>query len=482
MERLRKGLVLICALLIVVPFSALGQATDVSTVEKWAETVKARSNGKTINLLFASHPSTDAIRKMTDEFTRLTGIKTNWKLITDGTIKNVQLLESSSRAGNFDVYMVDGFSVADFYNRKFIIDLSGYLKDPLRTPKWFDYEDILLGYRDGISMVGSTPVAIPIAGESRFIGYRTDLFQKYDKKPPKTMDEYLALAKFFNGREPGLYGVAMRAASGRMCGTAWMSIAYNFTDDPIVDHKTLKPTFNTPGALASVKFYVDLMRQGPPDISTYTHEEAGAAFMQGKVAMWLDATALVAWMEDKKKCLVWDRIDYVPTPDGPAGAAATIAGWNMGIPYEAKNKSEAWDFIAYMCSRAKMKEYMMNGGVATRTSAYADKDLIARNPSYPAQLAALDKAGQLAARGVKYISPTPYILDLMGICGTYINKAIIGGITPEQACAQGRRSESLGPGLCAAPGCSGGSATGCSRTCSRRRAATCSRRTRSGSP
>jgi len=440
MEKAKRAFILLCVLLFIVPFSAMAQNPDVSTIEKWAQSVKAKSNGKTINLLFASHPSTDAIRKMTDEFTRLTGIKTNWKLITDGTIKNVELLESSSRSGNFDVYMVDGFSIADFYNKKFIMDLSGYLKDPQRTPPWFDYNDILLGYRDGISMVGSTPVAIPIAGESRFIGYRTDLFKKYNKTPPKTMDEFLALAKFFNGKEPGLYGVAMRAASGRMCGTAWMSIAYNFTDDPIVDHVTLKPTFNTPGALASVKFYVDLMRQGPPDISTFTHEEAGAAFMQGKVAMWLDATALVSWMEDKTKCLVWDKIDYVPTPDGPAGAAATIAGWNMGIPYDAKNKDEAWAFIAYMCSRAKMKEYMLNGGVATRASAYSDKDLIAKNPSYPAQLAALEKAGKLAARGVKYISPTPYILDLMGICGTYINKALIGSITPEQACELGQKA------------------------------------------
>jgi len=429
----------LCVLMWLLPFAVVGQKADVSTVEKWAQTVKARSNGKTINLLFASHPSTDAIKKMCDEFTRLTGIKTNWKLITDGTIKNVELLESSSRAGNFDVYMVDGFSVANFYNKNFIIDLSGYLKDSQRTPPWFDYNDILLGYRDGISMVGSTPVAIPIAGESRFIGYRTDLFKKYGKTPPKTMDEFLALAKFFKNKEPGLSGVAMRAASGRMCGTAWMSIAYNFTDDPIVDHKTLKPSFNTPGAIESVKFYVDLMRQGPPDISTFTHEEAGAAFMQGKVAMWLDATALVSWMEDKSKCLVWDKIGYVPTPDGPAGAAATIAGWNMGIPSDAKNKSEAWDFIVYMASRAKMKEYMLNGGVATRASAYQDKDLIAKNPSYPAQLAALEKAGKLADRGVKYISPTPYILDLMGICGTYINKALIGDITPEQACASGQK-------------------------------------------
>ena len=111
----------------------------------------------------------------------------------------------------------------------------------------------------------------------------------------------------------------------------------------------------------------------------------------------------------------------------------------MGIPSDAKNKEEAWDFIVYMCSRAKMKEYILNGGVATRASAYLDKELAARNPSYPAELATLDKAAKLSARGVKYISPTPYILDLMGICGTYINKAIIGDITPEQACIQGQK-------------------------------------------
>ncbi|HRT84592.1 MAG TPA: sugar ABC transporter substrate-binding protein [Bacteroidales bacterium] len=439
MIKVKSRFITICLFLFMVTSAMVAQKQDVSTIEKWAQGVKAKSNGKTINLLFASHPSTEAIQKMTDEFTKLTGIKTNWKIITDGTIKNVELLESTSKSGKFDVYMVDGFSIADFYNKKFIIDLSPYLQDPYLTPSWFDYEDILAGYREGISMVGKNPVTIPIAGESRFIAYRTDLFKKYDKKPPTTMDEFLELAKFFNGKEPGIYGVAMRAASGRMCGTAWMSIAYSFTDDPIVDHITLKPSFNTPGALASVKFYVDLMRQGPPDISTYTHEEAAAAFMQGKVAMWLDATALVSWMQDKNKCLVWDKIGYAPPPDGPAGSAAAIAGWGMGIPSDAKNKEEAWDFIVYMCSRAKMKEYILNGGVATRASAYLDKELAARNPSYPAELATLDKAAKLSARGVKYISPTPYILDLMGICGTYINKAIIGDITPEQACIQGQK-------------------------------------------
>ncbi len=401
--------------------------------------MKSKFDGTQITVAMASHPSTDAFRKMEKEFTDLTGIKVVWDVVEETSLKNKQLLDVQG-SGSYDVMMVDAFWMSEYASKNVLEPVEPYVKDQAKTPSWFDYDDIMPAYRNGIAGANGTNYGIPSAGETRFIAYRTDLFKKYNKQPPKTMDEYLELAKFFNGKEPGLYGVSMRAQRGIHFASGWMSLMYNFgggfMDQKALADGTVKFTATTPETIASLKFYVDLLKNAPPDVGSYTHEEALGAFLSGKTAMWLDATALANQITDPSTSTVSDKVDFVPTPTGPAGDGAALAGWNLGISQKSSNKDAAWAFITFMASREKSVEYVKNGGVATRSSVFDDADLAAANPSFPAQKQALISANGLVEKGLSWIPQYDNITQVLDIAGNYGSAALAGDMSAEDAASK----------------------------------------------
>jgi multiple sugar transport system substrate-binding protein/sorbitol/mannitol transport system substrate-binding protein len=384
----------------------------------------------------ASHPSTEAFRTMEKEFTDLTGIKVTWDVVEETNLKNKELLDSQG-SGNYDVMMVDAFWMSEYVSKNVLEPIETYTGSKDQTPPWFDYEDIMPAYRNGIAGYNGTNYGIPTAGETRFIAYRTDLFEKYQKQPPRTMDEYLELAQFFNGKEDGLYGVSMRAQRGIHFASGWMSLMYNFgggfMDQAALADGEVVLTTETPGTKESLQFFLDLLKNAPPDVGTYTHEEALGAFLSGKTAMWLDATALAGQITDPATSTVADMVDFVPTPTGPAGDGAALAGWNLAIPQKSKNKGAAWAFITFMASREKSIEYVRAGGVATRSSVFEVAELVEANPSYPAQKAALESANGLVEKGLSWIPQFDQINQVLDIAGTHGSDALDGSVTVDQA-------------------------------------------------
>jgi multiple sugar transport system substrate-binding protein len=411
------------------------KAEELSPLEEWAAQVKEKHGGTHITALLASHNATTAMMEMIDEFTDLTGIKVETKVLASGEMKTMQRTNSSTKTGVFDVYMIDAFTIYEYAKVGYIENLNPYLKNPDMTPEWYDYEDILLAYREGIASVDGEAYALPIAGESRFIGYRKDLFEKYGKSIPKNLDELLELARFFKNSNENIAGITFRGAPGTLVGSAHMSIAYCFTDDPIINHKTGEFCVDSPETIESIKYLLELAKFGPDDIASYNHEDAVALFMQGKSAMWFDATSMAFNVEDPSSSTIAGKAGYFSVPEGPAGGSGAIAGWSLGIPTDSGKKDAAYAFIMYMTSREKAKEYNLNGGIPCRTSIFNDEEINAASPLNKFIYESVEAAGGLVKRGVVYNYKSPNVLSFMKIIGDEINRAMVGEITAEQAAA-----------------------------------------------
>lgn len=422
----RAVLILVALLLCLAAGAASGDA--------WSDMVKKQYGGMTITCAFVPHPTTDAFRKMEKEFSDATGIKVRWDVIEEGYLRQKLLLEHEAKTGVYDVLLIDAFNMAEYSPSGVAVDLAPYLKNSKLTPSWFNYQDILPAYRDGIGRYGGVIYGIPVAGETRYVGYRKDLFQKYGKQPPKTMDEFLELAKFFKGKEEGLYGVAMRAQKGIHFASGWMTTMYQ-NGGQYLDQKTWKVLVNSPGTVKSLEYYVDLLNQGPPDIGVYTHEEAVSALMSGKAAMWFDSTALTSWILDPSKSKVVDKVGFVPPPAGPAGAYGALAGWNVGISSDVPNKRKeaAWAFIVWMTSQKNAKQYVQLGGTPVRKSVYTDPELTAKNWTFPIQLAALDRAANLVKAGIVWIPPHVKTMKVLEVVGDYGSAVLAGQMSAQEA-------------------------------------------------
>jgi multiple sugar transport system substrate-binding protein len=401
-------------------------------LDAWAAQIKSKYEGTELNLAFGTHPSTEAYQKMAEEFTAKTGIKVNWDVMENVALKDKQLLEFTGHTGMYDVVMMDGFWISEYAPKQVVDPLDDYLSDPAMTPAWFDYDDILPAFRNGLGMYDGVTYGIPTAGESRFLAYRKDLFEKYDQKVPETLDEMLEVAEFFTGKEDGLYGMAFRGQKGIMFASGWLTLVYNYGDG-FADQTTWEARMDSEDVKESLDYFTKLLQTCPPDVLNFTHEEATSAFVSGKTAMWYDATALVPWLEDPDRSQVIGNIGYAPPPPGPAGDGGVLAGWNMSVSADSENKEAAWAFVVYMTSREMSMTYVENGGVPSRTSTLKDPAFAEENPSADAQLAAFDASQALLDRGLNWIPQTPVLGKVLDRIGYYGALPLSEGMSIDEA-------------------------------------------------
>lgn len=406
-------------------------------VAEWAADIKKEHGGSTVTIAAQTHPSTESMKKMTAQFESLTGIKVVWDIVDQNSLK--QKIELDYQSGNaaYDVNMIDSFWLSGFTEKGVVDDISDRVADSAQTPAFFDYEDILPAYREGLDKYDGKTYGVQIAGESRFLGYRTDLFEKYKKKAPKTMDEFLELAQFFNGKEPGLYGVSMRGQKGIHFTSGMMTLMYQFSEG-FFDPKTDENQIDSADNVTALEYYVDLLKNAPSDVGSYTHEEALSAFMSGHAAMWFDATAIAPSILDPDQSVVADKVAFAGPPSGPKGTFGALAGWSLGIANKSKNKDAAWAFIAYMTSKALSTSYMENGGVPTRTSVLQNPTTDEQKVYYSAMLDALTASANLVESGNSWLPQVPGSDEKLTIIGNYGSEALAGSITPKEALAKAR--------------------------------------------
>ncbi|MGE5554390.1 MAG: extracellular solute-binding protein [Betaproteobacteria bacterium] len=433
--RKRAILSLIAVMLLVIATGA--QASDLAA---WGKAVKAKLNGTEITVAMATHPSTEAFQKMAPEFEKLTGIRVKWDVMEEIYLHDKLLTEHAAGTGRYDVVMLDVVWVGEFAKKRVVEPLNQFLSNRQATPEWFDYNDIVPAYRKGLGVFEGKVYGIPSAGESAFIAYRKDLFEKYGYSASKikTVDDLLAAAKFFNGKEEGLYGISMRGRRGHHIDYGWFQFLYPFGGG-VIDPKNYRPTINSAASVRSLEYFVNLMKYAPPGIENFSHEEATTTFMQGKAAIWFDATALAPWIENPAKSKVAGKVGYLPPVSGPGGSAAAVAGWNLAISTKSRKKDAAWAFIAFMTSKAKAADYVNNGGVVTRLSILNSPEFVARYPYYPQIVASLDLANDLVEKGIDWRPRIPEWPQMGEIIGLKASLALTGQLTPKQACDEAEK-------------------------------------------
>lgn len=402
----------------------------------WAERIEKNYSGVTLNMSMAKHPATEAIREMSKEFTAMTGIKINWETggETGGALKNKQLIDLSMGGGTYDVLSVDTFWVDEYVEKEVIMALDPFIADPALTPDDYDYDDFNAGFRSSGSRNGNV-YGLPFSGATRVVAYRKDLFEEYGKTEPENLDEMLELARFFKDEVPGVDGMTMRARQGIMFASAWLQLIYQFGGG-IVDQKTLEPTIDSPESIRSLEYFIEILKTGPQGIESFGWEEGTSAFASGKVALWYDGTPIVMrFIEDPDSSEVIGKVGYMPPPPGPAGAYAPLAGWLVGISKKAKNPEAAWAFLAWATGKDTALEFYEKSGSINRDSIFTDpRATKGHEDFYRAFQQSLTQAANLGKKGLTWIPPVN--MDVLQIAGDFGNRALLGHMTPAEACRE----------------------------------------------
>ena len=417
-------------LLVALVFSGFA-VTAQDPIEEWAAGIREAYGGTEIVVAVASHPSIEAFKTMIPRFEELTGISVRLDEMEEGALGQRMLLEVSAESASYDAMMTAIEWSPLVASSGYATPLEPWIESDI-TPDWFNYEDILAAYRDMFLWEDGLHYGIPFAGETVFMFYRPDLFEQEGLDVPTTYAEVMDAAKHFSENVDSVAGISYRARLGWEFTYMWSIFLAPF-GGMMVDPATGEVALDSPGTADSLRYIRDLWQYAPVGVESFSFPEAWDAFMLGRAAMMIEASAAAPEVENPDKSLVAGNVGYSPLPAGPAGAYSGVWGWSFAMTDDSENKEAAWAMIAYLTSEGLQSDYLANGGIVSRASALGDPALQAQYPYYQATLDTLEQAAALNEQGLSVVLPTPKWSQVSEVMGTEGGRAFIGEISVEEA-------------------------------------------------
>ncbi|MCV6574426.1 MAG: extracellular solute-binding protein [Cohaesibacter sp.] len=343
--------------------------------------------GETLVVNFPAHPHFDAVMKVLPEFTKETGIRVEVDQLQYLKMRDKQTLELTKNKGDYDLIAYVVFSKADYVYADQLENLAKYFMNPKLADPGYDAKDLIDGYVGNIGVAGGAKgylpgptgslFGIPFGSETSILGYRKDIFEKHGLKVPANYDELLDIACKIPQLEPGMGGLASRAASGHHASHAFL-LHLAPLGGRIFDDKW-NPIVNNEAGVKAAEALKTIVGCGAEGAQTFGFAEAGASFLQGKSAMFLDSTVFAGQVNNPSKSKVVGKIAWAPHPVGIRAGSQT-GGFGIGIPANAQNKEAAFLLMQWLTSKKADKMIAISGGNPSRFSTHADPEVLAVHP------------------------------------------------------------------------------------------------------
>ena len=388
--------------------------------------------GKVLTIAINSGVEGDALRQAATDYEQQTGIHINIAEFPYANLFEKELLDLNARTGAYDLIMLDDPWFPKFASLNVLTDLGPLLQKRGKGAPDDDFVSSSIALCRSPYQTGAL-FALPYVGNSQLFFYRRDLFQKHNFKAPESWDEVLRAARTISEQEatgaPGggkLYGYVMRAAQGNAAVADFMPIFWAFGGEMFDGNG--QPNVNSPEGIAALKLMLELGKYSPPGYPSFNADEVGAHLLQGTAAMSINWPAWISSFNDPAKSKVIGQMEFGQMPGAKNPGRAEIGNWLIAIPRDAKNSEAAMDFLLWATTSEQMKLSAQRGNPPTRKSVFNDPQLVARFPSYPAQLRSLE--------GSRPRPRTPLWNEVENAFGIYLSKANSGELSAEDALNQ----------------------------------------------
>ena len=190
---------------------------------------------------------------------------------------------------------------------------------------------------------------LPIESGAVALFYNTEIFKNAGiAGPPKTWDEYVAIAKKVTNPEKKIFATT---------ATLQVEPPTNMTYDiyplilqaggSLIDEKTNKAVFNSPAGVKAIQWYVDLINKDKvvvPGVLSNGEKEKRANFGAGNVAMMFEGPWGIAIQKQMNPNL---QYDVATLPKGMTTGTMVRGSLNT-VTTQAQNKEAAWKFVRWM--------------------------------------------------------------------------------------------------------------------------------------
>lgn len=291
------------------------------------------------------------LKPVLDKFTAETGVKVNLEVIGWNDLQTrIQTAITSGQAP--DVLNIGNTWAASLQATDAFLPFDDEAMKAIGGKEKFVETALATG-----GAAGKPPTSVPLYGLAYGLYYNKAMFAQAGLQPPTTWEEMVAAAKKLTNPAKKVYGMALAAGSytenvhfafinGAQNGAEWFNAEG-------------KPTFTEDGNVNGVLRYLDLMQKDKVANTSNAQYDNGTKavndFATGKVAMVLNqnnaASSIVA---NGMKSSEYGVVAF-PAPAGGQQVASHVAGINLSIFQNTKNKDAALKLVKYMTDPATQK-------------------------------------------------------------------------------------------------------------------------------
>jgi multiple sugar transport system substrate-binding protein len=392
--------------------------------------------GKVLRLASVAEQFSPYLVELGKQFEKVTGARI--EVDTVGYPELYQRITQDYASGTalYDLATVDIVWSGQFSENGWTVDLKPWIE---RDKKEINTSDIL----PVMWFMGSwkdTQVAYPMAGYANSLIYRKDLFESAEEKAafkaeygyelglPQDMKQFGDVAEFFTRPDENFYGLVANGARGPAVAQDWMEYMRAFGGAIFDDAGNV--TINSKECLNALNFFVDIFdNYAPPGAIGYWWDDRETAYRTGQVAMQSSWSIARAGYEDPSISMVVDKTAMGAVPTVSDDTLYGVGGWGIGINagVSEENQEIAWEFIKWITSPEKMKDWMRNDGAPIRRSTLTDSELVAEKPWLPTMLDIFENGDG------DYRPRIPQYAMVQDILALRINQAITHELSAEEA-------------------------------------------------
>src|SRR5438477_4113125 len=346
-------------------------------------------SGVTVRVLTFTGPQiAEPLQRRGPEFEKLTGAKIEVITVPFSDLYQKLLTDFATKTNSYDATVFDPQWMGDYVPPGYLEDLS----NRVTSDSALQWNDIAPFFRDFSATFKGHVYTIPLDGDFQMVYYRKDLLQRDGLQPPETWQDYISIAKHFQGKDlngDGKADYGSCLAMKRSAQSYWMyiSIAAAYLQSQgtkqgaFFNTDNMQPLMNNAGAAAALDVYKQLSKLGPPDQLNNDVGDSRGLFVTGRCALSLDWGDIGPLAVDKTQSKVQDKVGAVILPgskqvlDRSTGQLvdcnsticpyatngvnhspfAAFGGWSGAInkASSSKVKDAAFAFLAYMSQPAQ---------------------------------------------------------------------------------------------------------------------------------
>ena len=408
-----------------------------------SSSAEAKTSGKPIRIMMPALPYFDLVIQHLKKIAKDHNITIEIDVLPYLEMRNVQLAELQKKQGKYDLIIMLAAWKTEYVMLNLLSNLSKEQK--FGTLKLDDINDFIPAYLTVAGKIGGQRgyldgpnaqlFALPLGADTSILGYRSDIFQKYNWTPPTNYDELLALLPLIRKHEPTLIPLCSRGARGHQITHAWL-LHFNAFGGQVFD-KAWRPSINNAAGLKAIEVLKAINTSTPNGILNNLFADMGNAFITGNAAIYLDSSTVFSLINDPVKSLVQDKVAFSLHPKGTVYSSET-GGFAIAVPKNTTSIDKSLQLLASITGKTQERAMARKGGIPCRTSTLHDAELLEIFPEYA-----------VLAKQIEYANPNwrPIIPEWANIneqiLGTLIHDAVAGLITPVVALTQAEEKMTL---------------------------------------